>query len=261
MNDVLDRCFTYPKLLGERLSCAIASRVKAANLNDLPLCEFGLSCIFAAWRTFWVGVLAVAFTACCAFGMLVKSVTTLLRHVLTVIFGRASKEMFWIRAGRIVAMMANKIPIRNWANVHFIRQAVSRNFSANSFVVNQAISIGGCASSPFPTSVSFNNVLPKAFLDRSFAAVVSALVTTEFDYLAARGKPSAAFGTLNLLRGIMGLHRNSPFFAKPGTFTRRCQALSIGGYYRSNYSMDERITQAQRTLSGAAATYLDQAVS
>lgn len=191
----------------------------------------------------------------------------LLRHILKVFKTRPRPQMSRVYAWGIIARVANIIPLWNWAIVQAIAYAIGLFVSAL-FVADLAVAIRVSAPLPFPTVVRAAHIdfCPKAIFERSYFAF--GIMTWQescwlaFDVTATGlglGCHSCWLSTAALtkfwgrVRGIMEGHRNLPFFAKPGAFARRCQALSIGGYYRSNYGTNRLITPRAAALADANA--------
>jgi hypothetical protein len=83
-----------------------------------------------------------------------------MKHISSIFFERSNEEMRRIYAGRIVAMMTNAHPSRNFSFMKFIRKSM-RLYA--SWIHELAISAIKFTASPQPASRSFFNVFDEAF--------------------------------------------------------------------------------------------------
>lgn len=153
-----------------------------------------------------------------------------LSYLVGYIIGVCSQEqVVGILAGRMIATMQNMKPIGDWAVCQFPRNTVGRN----NLVIdpNLSVSLAAFVSLPLPTVIGAENLyLCPEMLHEGWSATEASVMPMHkangltFD-LAAFARVScrnlslfaattAAITVRNILRGIMGLHRNLPFCAK-----------------------------------------------
>ena len=104
------------------------------------------------------------------FGVTLKPVTALFHHVLRVVGLAPDKKMGGINARRVVAAMKNAVGRQEWANVHFVGNAVSQPLTVNTvnLVLDHPVSNAVGYGLPFPTSIwrSFLDLFPKPDFQR-----------------------------------------------------------------------------------------------
>lgn len=163
--------------------------------------------------------------------------------VLHIVKWRASKQVVWVNARGIVASMASKLAVFQWAMMEFATKTMSRIGN----VIDAELTVPSTAhrSRPQPTFVLLpaNDLSPEYFLRR-----VSVMATVVPGYKAHRlsfdvpvslagffgyrsGITASTFTEFNAIRGIMGLHRNLSFLVPSlGTF-RDVAGATLLGYY------------------------------
>lgn len=148
------------------------------------------------------------------------------RHIISIC---AKKQMGWIHAGRIVASMANMHMVRDWAVRQLPRNAVSRN----DLIVKSGlpVTLAICVPLPLPTIVKAADLdlHPEMFRGRWGATKASVMpVNKPFRFTFHVAAPifvSCGNGCLlsttavaitvgNIVRGIMGLHKNLHFLCQ-----------------------------------------------
>ena len=87
-----------------------------------------------------------------------KSVSSFLNHVGNVVLGCPKKEMCWVHANPVVAMVTNKHSSRNLSEVNLPRKAMTGYWSG---IKNTPITLDIFSSSPLPTSVRLFNLRPE----------------------------------------------------------------------------------------------------
>lgn len=180
-----------------------------------------------------------------------KYIAALVIHILNVVKMSSQEQMVWVNTRWIVAPVTHFHPIGNGAEVDLPRHAVGvllvfvaiANLTVSGFrqcAMPKPARIFVALVKPFPKTLNewamsmmpMNKPLGLSFYDSMFLVGVRAdgrkLSTT-----------AMAKTVGNIKRGIMGLHRNLPFFAKSQAATTVLGQL----FSCSNYSTDRLITQ------------------
>lgn len=169
--------------------------------------------------------------------------------VLHIVEWRASKQVVWVNARGIVASMASKLAVFQWAMMEFATKTMSR--IGNVIKVELTVSSTADRSRPQPTFMLLpaNDLSPEYFL-----RCVSVMATVVPGYKAHwlsfdmpislaslfgywSGIAASTFTEFNAIRGIIGVHENLHFSAKPRAF-RDAAGHFVLGCYRSNCSTE-----------------------
>ncbi len=148
-NNIAYYCLIHMKFISQFLLRIFLGNVSPANFPNLFICKRCVPVFFSSWSRFRV---------------LLKGTAFLARHVKCVLSYRAEKEVRRIAARRIIAVMQNANPFRDWAEGN-----EPRNPAGNvGFVIQSKLPISSPspAGSPFPAFVlrSDFNLAPKTFL-------------------------------------------------------------------------------------------------
>lgn len=128
--------------------------------------------LIAALQSFGFGTRHVAISARLAIGTYLCGVTSLLMHVLHVVFCGSEKQMTRVAAGAIVAAVKHKQVIRNSAVGQFIGDAVRKQSQA--LMAYLSIPMTTCAQFPGPTIIDarYLNTIPEALRRKSNGGIL-----------------------------------------------------------------------------------------
>ncbi len=223
-----DSTRAYP--VGSSQDCQPFAVGKAlANLDDLRVRKTGLG---------------VRFTK-----HLMGNASAFAVHVNNIVSTRAKKQMRGIHAAAIVAMMADAHVVRDGAIVEYITNTV-RSMKRYAVKLGFAVAIALDIQSalPFPTIVGAAPVylLPKADSRRAFGddgrnpnvMTVKKAIRFTFDGAALHARFLGDVGLLsttamtvtvgNVVRGIMGMHKNLQFLCQAQDVSRVAGQLLLG---------------------------------
>lgn len=225
----------------ELFGYVFASRTARAKLADLPDSIGGKFC------------LRVPFPL---------AASTLICHIFHVLFVSIYKDMVGIAARWIVAFVTRLLTVWDWAMFQLVSEAVSKNsaLAAIFFAAyyEYTIPISEFSGIPQPTLIGAANInfFPESFSDGAARSEIVMVALDEAEGLPFdisflgialprdRRKPSAttfAITIRDFLRGIIGVHGNSPFLClirERFTVAARCFCC----LFSFNYSTSERIS-------------------
>lgn len=189
-----------------------------------------------------------------------RSIATLRDSIINIIFVAAKKEMFRIDAEWVVARMKYasavvSIAFRYCAKMQFPRQTMGGLDLAT--YSNFPVAARGCVAYPKPAFIrtAFVDEFPKPFLDRADGSKsdmmtaneayrlpldVSEMGTGYFGNWSWLTTTAVAITVRNFKRGIMGLHRNSPFLCQASERLTTLPGRFLLVDYTSNYTTFSR---------------------
>jgi hypothetical protein len=165
-------------------------------------------------------------------------VATFFQHILGIVMSRSQKQMFRINTGGIIAAMADKHIFGNRAIVEFIGNAMSIG-SWRGTHGNESITFCAKGTSPDPTAIGLVDFAPKALCER-FSKLMTWNIKNRLTYYPsqrgdglARSVCFSATAAMtitvgNIVRGMIGVHENLHFSAKPPNDSPRCGGNFIG---------------------------------
>lgn len=123
--------------------------------------------------------------------------------ILRIFFMCAQKQVFWVYARRIIALVANAKPFWNCPVVDFIRMPVRQRLPSGSHIFELAIPKLALMSYPEPTTISFFDKIKKPFF----------LILSFFGWLRTSGtRFRAIFSFSHIDRGFTGHKVFAAFF-------------------------------------------------